>query len=131
MNSFILIAMFPLLASQLQASDLPLKEPSLPIVEQHVECISICHMTDGVSQVYFWDMVQNTWTCLDTRWLSSQAMTYLEGDKFVLILPEEACIRKITTKCWVESWEITNPLAEQNQRPWFRQLLNPGLRKPR
>lgn len=103
----------------------------MPLVEQTVECISIAHLEDGISLVFFWDLVQSDWTCLDHRWLSGGMILTLGDGAWILAWPDENenCFRVIRTRSFVESWEVQNPLAELNQRPWFRQLLNPGLAK--
>ncbi|HEV7223587.1 MAG TPA: hypothetical protein VGN42_12850 [Pirellulales bacterium] len=105
---------------------------SVPVVDQRVECISVAHLGDGVELVFFWSLVQGEWTCLDHRWVSSSMSLSRCGDEWVLAWADENenCYRLLRTHCWVESWEPNNPLAEQNQRPWFRQLLHPGLRRP-
>ena len=104
----------------------------MPLVDQRVECISVAHLGDGVELVFFWSLVQGEWTCLDHRWVSSSMSLSRCGDEWVLAWADENenCYRLLRTHCWVESWEQNNPLAEQNQRPWFRQLLHPGLRRP-
>lgn len=104
----------------------------MPLVEQTVECISIAHLEDGISIVFFWDFVQDDWTCLDHRWLSPVMVLAFGDGGWILAWPDENenCFRVIRTRCYVESWERSNHLVEVNARPWFRQLLNPGLRMP-
>lgn len=111
------------------ASVLAQADASIPWVEQSVECISIAHLEEGVKLVFFWGLVQGEWTCLDHRWLSSQMNLSLVDGEWVLSWPDENenCYRVIRSPAYVESWEPESPLAELNQRPWFRQLLNPGL----
>lgn len=106
---------------------------ALPLVDQTVECISVAHLGDGVELVFFWSLVQGEWTCLDHRWASGgMSLSRRDGEWALAWVDEnENCYRVVRTTCWVESWEDYNPLAEQNQRPWFRQLLHPGLRQPR
>lgn len=106
---------------------------ALPLVEQSVECVSVAHLDDGVRLVFFWARVQGEWTCLDHRWATTGMALSRQADEWLLSWPDENenCFRVVRTRCWVESWEPENPLTEQNQRPWFRQLLNPGLVKPR
>jgi len=122
-----------LLAAAIGQAPLQLDAGSLPWVEQSVECISVAHLDDGVRLVFFWARVQGEWTCLDHRWASTSMALSRRGDEWLLSWPDENenCYRLVRTRCWVESWETDNPLAAQNQRPWFRQLLNPGLVKPR
>lgn len=104
----------------------------MPLVEQSVECISIAHLDDGITLFFFWDRVQGEWTCLSDRWVCSTMCLSRRGAEWVLSWPDEneSCFRVIRTRCWVESWEPENPLSEVNGRPWFRQLLNPGLKQP-
>ena len=106
--------------------------PAFPVVEQAVECISVAHLTENVELIFFWDRVQGEWTCLDHRWASTAMTLSRQGDAWQLAWSDDAesCYRVVTTKLWVESWEPENPLAEQNRRPWFRQIANPGLKKP-
>lgn len=106
--------------------------PALPFVEQAVECISVAHLAENVELIFFWDRVQGEWTCLDHRWASSAMALSRRGETWRLAWSDDAegCYRVVTTRLWIESWEPENPLAEQNQRPWFRQIANPGLKKP-
>ena len=122
-----------LLVAALGQSPVQPVDMSLPFVEQAVECISVAHLDDGVKLVFFWSRVQGEWTCLDHRWLSPSMTLSRRGEEWLLSWPDENenCFRVVRTPCWVETWEAQNPLTEQNQRPWFRQLLNPGLVKPR
>lgn len=103
----------------------------LPIVEQTVECVSVAHLDDGVELVFFWASVQGEWTCLDHRWLSSDMVLGQVDDAWLLQWKDagENCYRVVRARCYVESWETESPLAEQNARPWFRQLLEPGLKQ--
>ncbi len=115
-----------------QSPELPAKAGDLPVVEQSVETISVAHLNDGVELVFFWTLVQGEWTCLDHRWVSTNMVVTRDRDGWLLAWPDESenCYRMVRATCWVESWESESPLAEQNQRPWFRQLLNPGLKQP-
>ncbi len=115
-----------------QSPEIPPATGALPVVEQSVECISIAHLSDGIDLVFFWTTVQGEWTCLDHRWASTSMAVTRDGSEWLLQWPDESdnCYRLVRTSCWVESWETENPLAEQNQRPWFRQLLTPGLKQP-
>lgn len=103
-----------------------------PCVEQDVECISVCHLDDCIRLVFFWDLIQGDWTCLDHRWVVTNMSVFKDGEYTVLAWSDdnENCYRIIRTKCWVESWEYENPLTQQNQNVWFAQLLNPGLKRP-
>ena len=103
-----------------------------PLVEQDVDLVSIAHLPDDVRLVFFWQRVQGQWTCIDYRWHSPQMSLSNDCDGFTLAWPDDNqnCYRVIRAPAYVESWEPQNPLAEQNQWPWFRQLLNPGLRQP-
>lgn len=105
---------------------------SLGFAEQTVECISVAHLSDGAELIFFWDLVQDDWTCLDHRWAGSAMIVAHEDSLWVLHWSDESenCYRVVRTRRWVESWESENPLSDQNQRPWFRQLLNPGLKQP-
>jgi len=104
----------------------------LPVVEQECELISVAHLSDGAELVFFWSQVQSEWTCLDHRWCHSSMRVGRSGDAWRLEWEDDSehCYRVVTTPIWVESWESGNPLSDQNQRPWFRQLLNPGLKSP-
>lgn len=115
-----------------QADEPPPFDESLPVVEQRVEAISIAHLNDGAELVFFWALVQGQWTCLDHRWLSANMVLRRDGAGWRLEWPDDGvdCYRVVHTACWVESWEIDSPLAEERRRPWFRRLLNPGLARP-
>jgi hypothetical protein len=125
--------MFALIVvAALGQSERSLSHGSLPFVDQTVECVSVAHLGDGVELAFFWSFVQGEWTCLDHRWVTTAMSLSRRGDEWLLAWADEneSCYRLVRTKCWVESWEHDNPLIEQNQRPWFRQLLHPGLRQP-
>ena len=115
-----------------QSPEITANSGKMPIVEQTVECISIAHLSDGAELVFFWELVQGEWTCLDHRWAASNMVVARDENQWTLQWCDESenCYRIVHSACWVESWESENPLSDQNQRPWFRQLLNPGLKQP-
>lgn len=104
----------------------------LPVVEQDCELISVAHLSDGAEIVFFWADVNGIWTCLDHRWAGSGMVVSGDSGNWLLQWQDdgEDCYRIVRTPRWVESWESENPLSDQNQRPWFRQLLHPGLKQP-
>jgi len=104
----------------------------LPLVEQHVECVSVAHLPNGGDAVFFWDIVQGQWAYLDHRWLSDQMDVRWDRDSWVLSWPDESegCHRRVRTPLWVESWESDSPLAEQAARPWFCRMTAVGLKQP-
>jgi len=108
--------------------------PGIQTVEQEVELISVAHVGDGAELVFFWAPVQGEITCLDHRWLSREMIVVFAGGCWTLAWLDsngDSCYRIVRSRHWAESWERESPLAEQNQRPWFRQLCAPGLAMPR
>lgn len=109
-----------------------LGQAPLVVCEQDVELISVAHLDGCGELVFFHDFVQGELTRLDHRWLASTAFVHWDGAAWVLSWEDECdhCYRVVRAPIFVESWEAENPLNEINQRPWFRQLLEVGLRQP-
>lgn len=108
-------------------------EDGMPLVEQEVDCISVAHIDDGVSLVFFWARVQGEWVCLDHRWRSSEMAVSRSGGRFVLAWPDDcdSCYRVVFADAWIESWERQSPLAAESDKPWHARLLEPGLKRTR
>lgn len=105
-------------------------------VEQEVECISVAHIKDtGESVVYFWGLVQGEFAELDHRWMFHETTITRIGDEWVMTWLEEPydeprVFRVVRTKCYVESWEESNPALAQNNKGWMFQVGGPGLKAP-
>lgn len=102
------------------------------IVVEDIDTIAVCHVADGAQLVFFFARVQGEWACLEHRWITCDMTPGRSGDKFTLAWRDDCdgCHRLVRAAAWIESWEAENPLTEVNGRPWFRQLLNPGLKQP-
>lgn len=115
-----------------QADDLPPVWDVLPLVEEEVEIISIAHWGGDCQMAFYWGIVQGEMVLLDHRWLYGKESVQWHDGYWCMTWHDESeyCYRIVRTKCFVESWEPGNPLTEGGDRPWFANLLEPGLRKP-
>jgi hypothetical protein len=102
-------------------------------VEQSVDTIAVVHVKDGAEMAFFFDFVQGEWACLDHRWLATDMLPGRVGDRWSLAWRDDgdSCWRLMLAEHWYETWVDESPLAEVNNRPWFRRLLVPGLMQPR
>jgi hypothetical protein len=123
---------FVIFAFVIACGDPEPNEQELPLVEQTVDCISVAHQAEGADLIFFWDRVQGEWTCLDYRWASSAMAVsrHCEAWRLAWLDDGDGCYRVVASRYWIESWEPESPLAEQNCKPWFRQLAHPGLKQP-
>jgi hypothetical protein len=103
-------------------------------VEQEIECLSIAHLSDSYTRVFFWDMVQGEFTLLAVIAMPGDFQCYdsdTEHAISVCYLDHYACaFRVIKAKTFIESWEKEDPLTSNRNQPWFAQLLCPGLKMP-
>lgn len=103
----------------------------LAVVEQEVECVSICHLEDSQVLLFFFDTIQGQWTQLAHRWACCTMAITWTGTRWQVEWDDEetGLHRVVTTGCWVETWQADNPLQADHNAPWFRRLLEPGLRE--
>lgn len=116
-----------------QADDLPPVCDATPVVEQEVEIISVAMWGGDCRMIFFWDSLQNEFALLSHRWMDNSYSISLQDGKWCVEWEDtgDQCYRRVFTKCYVESREQQNPFSEDQQgRPWFANLLEPGLKQP-
>lgn len=101
------------------------------IVDERVDTIAICH-SENCEFAYFFDFVQGSWSVIDHRCISSEFQVQRDGADWVLTFDDwgDECYRSVRAANWIETWQPMSPREEENQRPWFRQQVEPGLRAP-
>ena len=106
----------------------------MQVVTEDVDTIAVCHVADGAELIFFFAEIQGEWACLDHRWASPDMAPRISPEGFELAWLDESewphCYRIVRAPAYVETHERVSPLAERNDRPWFVQLLEPGLKQP-
>lgn len=109
--------------------------PAAPLVIDDVDTIAICHSAESGDLIFFFGLIQGEWGVVDHRWPVRDMQAGHDGQRFTLSWLDESeyeahCFRLVRALAWIESWQAESPLAERNARPWFAQMLAPGLRQP-
>lgn len=101
------------------------------LVDERVDTIAIFH-SENAEFAYFFDFIQGDWSVIDHRVISSEFRVYRDGADWVLTFDDwgDECLRAVRAEHWFEVWQEASPREEENQRPWFRQQAEPGLRSP-
>ena len=108
-----------------------LDPPDASFVYQEVDTVAVAHVRDGAELVFFFDYVQGEWGLLDHRWLIDSMGVGFYESRWLLFWYDDGDRRwrLVSTKRWVETWEQESPLAANQNRPWFRRALVPGLKQ--
>ena len=120
-------------AAQFEYWEGDIEDNNCRIIEQEVECISVCHLDDHNLIIFFWDIIQGEWALLDHQWVwgSENAVSTIKGKTYLSFTRTDYPNRYyyiVSTDCYIESWEKENPLTIQNNRPWFANNIPPGLK---